>query len=133
MKKISIAIGLLAILFILPKAMAAITIPFEKPRAIRFGKASWYSHKSPGIKYRTANNEIFDEGAMTCAIWGVGFDRKIRVTNVANGKAVIVRVNDRGPSKRYVQRGRVIDLTKAAFEKLNISRQGLIEVKLEFL
>ena len=133
MRKISTIVAILAALCILPKAMAAMTTPFEKPKATRFGKASWYSQRSPGIKSRTANNEIFNEDAMTCAIWGVGFNKRIRVTNMTNGKTLVVRVNDRGPRKRYVQKGRVIDLTKAAFEKLNASKQGIIEVKLEFL
>ncbi len=133
MKKILIIVVLLALSVALPKAMASITTPFKKPKAIRHGKASWYSQKSPGIKQKTANNEIFDDSAMTCAIWGVGFNREIRVTNIENGKIITVRVNDRGPHERYVRKGRVIDLTKTAFKKLDPTNRGLIEVKLEFL
>lgn len=113
--------------------MAARTAPFEKPKFVRTGKASWYSKKSPGINRRTANNEIFDDNDMTCAIWGVGFNKRIRVTNLANGKTITVRVNDRGPHKRYVKKGRVIDLTEAAFKEIGTPKHGLIDVKLEFL
>ncbi len=97
------------------------------------GKASWYSKRSPGINYRTANNEVFDDTDMTCAMWNVGFNQKIRVTNLANGKSIVVRVNDRGPHKRYVRQGRIIDLTKDAFKKLGATKDGLIDVEIEFL
>jgi len=99
----------------------------------RSGRASWYSKRSPGIRKTTANMEIFDDTRMTCAIWGVPFHQKIRVTNRRNGKSVVVRVNDRGPHKRYVRKGRVIDLSKGAFRKIASLRSGLIDVQLEFL
>ncbi|HPN57066.1 MAG TPA: septal ring lytic transglycosylase RlpA family protein [Candidatus Omnitrophota bacterium] len=97
------------------------------------GQASWYSKKSPGINKHTANNEIFDDRGYTCAIWGVKFNQRIKVTNLANGKSIIVRVNDRGPHKRFVRKGRVIDLTKSAFAELDDLKLGLIDVALEFI
>ena len=100
---------------------------------VRSGRASWYSKRSPGIRKTTANMEIFDDTRMTCAIWGVPFHQKIRVTNRQNGKTVIVRVNDRGPHKRYVRKGRIIDLSKGAFRKIASLHSGLIDVQLEFL
>ncbi len=102
-------------------------------RYTRVGQASWYSRHDPGINKFTANNEIFDDRNMTCAMWGVAFDREIKATNLANGKSVIVRVNDRGPHVRFIRQGRIIDLTKAAFELIADSDQGLIPVELEFL
>ncbi len=98
-----------------------------------YGKASWYSKDSPGIKLRTANNEIFDDRMLTCAMWGVPFNQLIKITNVGSGKSIIVRVNDRGPHKRYVKKGRIIDLTKYAFEQLGDLKQGLMDVQLEIL
>ena len=96
------------------------------------GNASWYSRYDPGIKSHTANNEIFNDQAMTCAMWGVKFNTKLRVTNKSNGKYVIVRVNDRGPHRRYVRKeDRVIDLTKAAFHQISSIKKGLIPVKVE--
>ena len=97
------------------------------------GHASWYSRQSPGIHKHTANNEIFDDQDMTCAIWGVPFNQKIKVTNIDTSRSIIVRVNDRGPHRRYVNQGRIIDLTKAAFHELSPLKKGLIRVSLEFL
>lgn len=105
----------------------------NEPRNVRIGKASWYSERSPGINKRTANNEYFDDSELTCAIWGIAFNQKIKVTNLTNGKSVVVRVNDRGPHKRYVRRGRIIDLTKGAFAQIGALKKGLIDVEIEFL
>ena len=103
------------------------------PTMIRLGQASWYSEQDKGMNYRTANNEIFNDTALTCAIWRIPFHREIKVTNLANGKSIVVRVNDRGPHKRFVRKGRLIDLTKTAFQKIADTRQGLIDVQIEFL
>lgn len=112
----------------------SLNMTMNPPMVIRqSGQASWYSRESPGINKRTANNEYFDDTEMTCAIWGVPFNQLIKVTNRHNGKSVVVRVNDRGPHFRYVRRGRIIDLTKAAFKKIANPKSGLIQVELEFL
>jgi rare lipoprotein A len=98
------------------------------------GYASWYSRNDPGIDHRTANNEVFNDQDMTCAMWGVPFGTMLRVTNRSNGKYVIVRVNDRGPHRRYVlKENRVVDLTKEAFAQINPTKKGLIPVKVEKL
>lgn len=97
------------------------------------GVASWYSKKDPGIKVTTANMEIFNDQLLTCAMWNIPFDSLIKVTNLDNGKSIIVRVNDRGPAKRLVRRGRIVDLTKKAFSKIANLDQGLIRVKVEIL
>jgi len=101
--------------------------------ALSKGMASWYSKESPGIKKTTANNEIFDDSDMTCAMWGVPFHQMVRVTNLINGKSVVLRVNDRGPHFRFVQEGRIIDLTKQAFSKLSPTHNGIIPVVVEML
>ncbi len=100
---------------------------------VRRGQASWYSRRSPGIRRRTANNERFNDQALTAAMWNVPFHTKVRVTNIENDKSVIVRINDRGPHYRYVRQGRVIDLTKAAFHKIASHQKGLIDVVVEVL
>src|SRR3989338_3664924 len=97
------------------------------------GQASWYSKKSPGINKHTANNEIFNDMDLTCAMWGAPFNQTVKVTNRANGKSVIVRVNDRGPHFRYFRKGRLIDLTKAAFNRIASLDNGLIDVEIAFL
>jgi len=97
------------------------------------GIASWYAEFSPGINARTANMELFDDDRMTCAMWGVPFGTMLRITNMENTKVVYVRVNDRGPAKRLVAQGRIVDLTKGAFEKIADLKKGLIRVKIEIV
>ena len=77
--------------------------------------------------------EKFDHNKMTCAMWGVPFNTMIEVTNLSNGKKTIVRVNDRGPAKRLCQKGRVIDLTRAAFRQIEDLDKGLTNVRLRIL
>ncbi|MCK5083417.1 MAG: septal ring lytic transglycosylase RlpA family protein, partial [Candidatus Omnitrophica bacterium] len=100
---------------------------------IQEGKASWYSEQSPGINKHTANNEVFDDSGLTAAMWEVPFNQMVKVTNLENGKSVIVRVNDRGPHKRFVSSGRIIDLSKQAFSAIASLDKGLIRIELELL
>ena len=91
----------------------------------RIGIASWYSRNDKGIHQRTANNEIFDDQAMTCASWDHPFGEKLLVINSLNGKWVVCRVNDRGPATRL---RRTIDLTQGVFRKISNAKHGLIYV-----
>ena len=100
---------------------------------VTVGIASWYSESSPGINYHTANMEVFDDSKLTCAIWDVPFNTFVRVTNLDNGKSVIARVNDRGPAKRLVRKGRIIDLSRATFKRVANLGKGLIRVRVEFI
>ena len=115
------------------KVQPATPTPQVQPRVVQAGMASWYSEESPGVNKHTANNEVFNDSEFTAAMWNVPFNQRIRVTNVENGKSVVVRVNDRGPHKRFVRKGRVIDLTKDAFKEIGGLKEGLVEVELEFL
>lgn len=101
--------------------------------AIFEGIASWYSEGDPGILKTTANMERFSDEKLTCAIWGLAFNSILKVTNTENGKSVFVRVNDRGPAKRLVQKGRIIDLTKSAFAMIADLKEGLVRVKIEIM
>ena len=103
----------------------------ESGAAIYKGIASWYSEDDPGVLETTANMERFDDSEFTCAIWEVPFGTILKVTNTENNKYVYVRVNDRGPAKRLVMEGRVIDLTKKAFSRIADLEEGLVEVKIE--
>lgn len=82
------------------------------------GSASYYAAKFDGR--RTANGERFDNGAMTAAHRTLPFGTLVRVTNVANGRSVIVRINDRGPFTR----GRMIDVSRAAADELGLVARG---------
>lgn len=91
------------------------------------GRASWYGKRFNGR--RTASGERFDMNAMTAAHKTLPLAAYVRVTNTANQKTVVVRINDRGP---YV-RGRVIDLSYAAGRELGLQRTGIARVKIEGL
>ena len=91
------------------------------------GSASWYGGKFHGRT--TANGERFDMNALTAAHKTLPFGTKVRVTNEANGKSVVVRINDRGP---YAGR-RIIDLSRAAAGKVGMMQSGVAKVKLDIL
>ncbi|GAA3881893.1 MULTISPECIES: endolytic peptidoglycan transglycosylase RlpA [Gibbsiella] len=89
------------------------------------GLASWYGEEANGNS--TAIGEQFDPNALTAAHPTLPIPSYVRVTNLANGRQLVVRVNDRGP---YTP-GRIIDLSKAAAERLNLSNNT--KVKVDFI
>ena len=89
------------------------------------GMASFYGGKWHGKK--TANGEIFNQNSLTAAHRTLPFGTRVKVTNLDNGKSVVVRINNRGPYSR----GRIIDLSKAAFAKIANTSKGVTKVKLE--
>lgn len=89
------------------------------------GGASWYGKKFHG--YLTANGEKYDMFAMTAAHKSLPIPTYVRVTNLANDRQVIVRVNDRGP----FHKGRIIDLSYAAASKLDMLNDGTAQVYIE--
>ncbi|HYQ39096.1 MAG TPA: septal ring lytic transglycosylase RlpA family protein [Pseudomonas sp.] len=91
------------------------------------GLASWYGRRHHGR--HTASGERFDQHALTAAHRSLPFGTRLRVTNLDNGRSVVVRVNDRGPSRR----GRIIDLSRSAAERLDLLRSGTAPVRLEAL
>ena len=78
---------------------------------------------------RTASGERFDMGAFTAAHRTLPFGSKVRVTNPANGKSVVVRINDRGPFTK----GRAIDVSRAAAERLGLIARGHGRVELALI
>ncbi|MBD9513447.1 septal ring lytic transglycosylase RlpA family protein [Pseudomonas sp. BGr12] len=91
------------------------------------GTASYYGKAHHGK--RTASGERFNQNALTAAHRTLPFGTRVRVTNLDNGRSVVVRINDRGPFGR----GRIIDVSKAAAEQLNMLRSGTAPVRLEGL
>ncbi|ESR24923.1 septal ring lytic transglycosylase RlpA family protein [Lutibaculum baratangense] len=91
------------------------------------GAASWYGQKFNGR--RTASGERFNMNDLTAAHRSLPFGTRVRVTNVANGKSVVVRINDRGP----FHGNRVIDLSRKAAENVSLLGRGVGRVKLEVL
>ncbi|WP_017346858.1 endolytic peptidoglycan transglycosylase RlpA [Pantoea sp. A4] len=86
------------------------------------GLATWYGDEAQGS--RTATGETFDPNAYTAAHPTLPLPSYVRVTNLANGRQLVVRVNDRGP---YTP-GRIIDLSRAAGDRLNISNNTRVRV-----
>jgi len=84
-----------------------------------------------------ANGKPFDPDKMTAAAWFYPFGTKVRVTVVDpslpsnSGRSVLVTITDRGPAKRFVAAGRIIDLSRAAFRALASPDLGLIQVELQ--
>lgn len=100
----------------------------DGPRDIlQRGGASWY-----GIQFhqrKTANGERFDMGAMTAAHKTLPFNTRVCVRSLVNGKEVLVRINDRGP---YAQ-GRIIDLSRAAADQIDMTSMGIKQVALSVI
>lgn len=91
------------------------------------GEASYYGRGFHGRK--TASGEKFDMHALTAAHRTLPMGTRVRVTNLDNGRTVVVRINDRGPFHKR----RIIDVSYAAAHKLDMLRSGVVPVKLEIL
>jgi len=107
------------------KTATSETPPGPTPPII--GIASYYGKEHHGK--RTANGEIFDMNQLTAAHPSLPFGIKVRVTHLSNGRSVVVRINDRGP----IVAGRIIDLSLAAAERLEMVEAGIVRVKVEVL
>ncbi len=101
--------------------------PNESYEFVETGIASWYGPGFHGKK--TANGESFDENELTAAHRTLQMPSLVRITNLENGKSLVLRVNDRGP---YAH-GRVIDVSKRAAELLGFRMKGTARVKLEVI
>ena len=99
----------------------------EDLKVYQTGIASFYGGKWHGRK--TANGEIFDTYSLTAAHKTLPFNTKVKVTNLNNGKSVIVRINNRGPYAK----GRVIDLSTAAFSAIESTNKGITRVQLQIV
>lgn len=99
-------------------AMMLFSISFSQTTE---GKATWYAYNSVR---RTASGEIFKNNGMTCASNIHKLGTILKVTNIENGKSVIVRVNDRGGFKSP----KIIDLAKGAFTQIALTSKGVINV-----
>ncbi len=100
----------------------------ETGLATYYTTASCQREGNSGVK--TANGANFDENALTCARRSREFGSKWEVTNLANGKKVIVTQNDYGPGHKPTARGVIIDLTPAAFKALGAGRAGELKVQI---
>ena len=94
---------------------------------VLYGVASYYANKFEGRK--TANGEIFRQNKLTAACNVLPLGTWIRVTNLRNGRSVVVKTNDR----LHHRVKRLVDLTRSAAEKLHFIDRGLVKVKIEVI
>ena len=92
------------------------------------GRVSYYADSLAGN--HTANGEIYDPRKFTAASRTLPFGTRLRVTRINNNKSVEVRVNDRGP---FGRRKRILDVSRAAAEALDMIRAGVVKVRVEVL
>ena len=106
-------------------APAALASPEGRAPDVSEGRIAHYARKFAGR--RTASGERFNPAALTLAHNSLPFGTKVRITNLANKRSVVARVNDRGPSTP----GRIADLSTAAARRIGMLRAGIVEAKLE--
>ncbi|MFB6349433.1 septal ring lytic transglycosylase RlpA family protein [Moraxella sp. ZJ142] len=125
-RQLKIALLAARVVFFLMIASAVIAIIQQADAGTTY--ATYYGDKFHGRK--TASGERFNQNALTCASNSHKFGTRLKVTNTANGKSVICRVNDRGGFGKY---GVSVDLSKAAFKRIAPLGQGKVRVKIEKL
>ena len=100
----------------------------SEPVDVLEGLATYYSDSLAGN--HTASGEIYDPRALTAASRDLPFGTVVRVVRVKNGRSVTVRINDRGP---WGDRNRILDLSRAAAEELDMIHDGVVKVRAEIL
>ncbi len=117
-------IALFGVFAVRPPASAMGGTRYPQSAAVQYGKASWYGADQGR---HTSSGERFDPNALTAAARHLPFGTIVRVTNQLNGRSVEVRINDRGPWTG----GRIIDVTSAAADVLQMKSAGVVPVKIE--
>jgi len=102
-------------------------VPQEEQAYDFVGVASWYGNPYHGR--RTASGEIFDMASATAAHRTLPFGTQVKVTNLENGRSIVLRINDRGPFVRH----RIIDVSKGAAEALGFVQQGTARVRVQLV
>lgn len=107
-------------------AMLMISTTACSRKVTQNGKASYYADSFDGK--RTANGETFRQRRLTAAHKTLPFGTRVKVVNIANGRSVKVRINDRGPFAP----GRIIDLSKKAASRLGMINTGVANVEIKY-
>jgi rare lipoprotein A len=102
-------------------------VPQHQPHYDETGIASWYGRDFHGRL--TANGEVYDMDAISAAHPTLPLPSMVRVTNLENGRTMVVRINDRGPFKP----GRIIDLSRRAAHDLGMLEMGLARVRVQYV
>ena len=120
--------GLLAVVALVLIAAARPAVS-AAPRQVQLGLASW---DGPGFHgEETASGEIFDQREMVAAHRSLPLGSVVQVTNLENGRRVVLRVIDRGPYGRNYRKGTIIDVSRGAARRLGFIRDGLVKVRVE--
>ncbi len=125
--RVILVLGLFIALLSLIDGCSILKKPSQQPGKFEYKKigiASYYGKKFQARK--TANGEIFNDNLMTAAHRTLPFGTNVVVTNLNNGKSVKVKINDRGP---FIKK-RIIDLTRAAFTKIENLDKGFTKVEI---
>jgi peptidoglycan lytic transglycosylase len=134
MRARSLTIAILAIAALTSACARRVPTAAPTPTRIletRTGLASYYGKGFHGKI--TASGRPFDMNAMVAAHPSYPFGARLRVTNLANGRSVDVRVQDRGPAPPERKQGVILDLSRGAAQRLGFVRQGRTRVRLEVL
>lgn len=102
--------------------------PEPAPLRVLKGRASYYADSLAGNP--TASGEPYDPAKLTAASRDLPFGTRVRVVRMDDGRSVVVRINDRGP---FNDRSRIVDLSRAAAERIGMIRAGVVEVRVEVL
>lgn len=97
-------------------------------------EASYFTYAScirEGTSGIMADGRKLNDNMLICASWDYRFGTRLRITNLANNKSVVVEVADRGPNKKLYKKGRKIDLSKMAFSRIAELKEGIINVSVE--
>jgi rare lipoprotein A len=131
----SVSIAILAIAALTSACARRVpTAPPPAPTRIletRTGLASYYGKEFHGKI--TASGKPFDMNALVAAHPSYPFGTRLRVTNLANGRSVEVRVQDRGPAAAQQKQGVIVDVSRGAAERLGFVRQGRTRIRLDVL
>lgn len=93
------------------------------------GMASWYGSNGGFHGKKTANGDLYDKNVLTAASPTLPLPSLIKVTNLANGKSLIIRVNDRGPFSK----NRILDVSERAAKILGFKEKGIAKVRVKYL
>lgn len=115
-----------SLLFVILLLLSSNKMKFSNEVSSETGVASYYNDKHEGKK--TASGEIYRNTKLTAAHRTLPFGTEVKVTNISNGRSVMVKINDRGPYSK----GRLIDLSKAAAREIGLIKKGIGRVKIEY-